>query len=288
MAVDTELILNQLATIPDVGYKLGVFVRMEGVLAVVNVGDRAVAIPCTGFYPPVEGMTVQLERRNGALIVTGPATQLPPLGTITAGGSPKCSVDAGGVIYVLAYRDGYVPTVGDPVEINWATAVIQGKLSVAPVAPVAPAPVNSGGQGGTFENLLVMAAGSGSFNGRWWTSDVYNGDNNTGAWFYESRVQDALRGTTPTKIEIFLNPRQASGSSPQVGLHTANSTPGGNVTVSSQIALEPRSGWVQLPTEWAMALRDGGGIGVTRSGYTVWRGLSSDAMSGALRFSGTR
>jgi len=287
MATDTELILNRLAAIPDVGHKLGVFVRMDGVLAVVNVGDRAVTIPSTGFYPPVEGMTVQLERRNGALIVTGPASQLPPLGTITAGGSPKCSVDAGGIVYVLAYRDGYVPTIGDPVEINWATGVIQGKLSVAPVAT--PAIPNPGGQGGAFENLLVMASGSGSFNGRWWTSDVYNGDNNTGAWFYGPRIRDALRGTTPSKIEIFLNPRLASGNSPQVGLHSSASTPGGNVSVGSQTALEPRSGWVELPTWWALSLRDGdGGIGVTPSGYTVWRGLSADAMSGALRFSGRR
>ena len=287
MSADTRLILSKLATIPDVGHKLGVFVRMDGALAVVNVGDRSVTIPCSGFYPPVGGMSVQLERRNGSLIVTGPSAQLAPLGVITAGGSPKCTVIVGGVEYILGYRDGYVPVIGDDVEINWATAIIQGKVTALSITEAPTA--NNAEPIVAFNGLVVMAAGSGSYNGRWWTSDVYNGDNNVGAWFYESRVRDSLRGTTPTKIEIYLNPRLASGNSPQVGLHTAYATPGGTVTVASQIALEPRSGWVELPLSWALALRDGnGGIGVTPSGYTVWRGLSSDAMSGALRFNGTR
>ncbi|TFD27529.1 hypothetical protein [Cryobacterium cryoconiti] len=285
MASDTELILNKLATIPDVGSKLGVFVRMEGVLAVVNVGDRAVTLPCTGFYPPVEGMSVQLERRNGALIVTGPAAQLAPLGVIKAGGSPKCTVLVSGIEHMLGYRDGYVPAIGDDVEINWATGIIQGKVTSVPVT-VMPTE-NQSAAPVAFGNLLVMAAQSGSFNGRWWTNDVYNGDNNTGAWFYSSRVADALRGATVTKVEIFLNPRQASGNSPQIGTHPSGSM-GGNVAVSGQIALEPRSGWVQIPLAWVAALMAGGGIGVTRSGYTIWRGTGSDALSGALRFTGTR
>lgn len=287
MASDTELILNRLAQMPDVGQKLGRFVRMDGALAVVNVGDRSVSLPCSGFYPPVEGMSVQLERRNGALIVTGPSAQLPPLGVIQAGGAPKCTVTAGGVDYVLGYRAGYTPVIGDNVEINWATAIIQGKITSVPLT-VAP-PLNPVTDPVMFENLLVMAADSGSYIGRWWTSDVYNGDSNTGAWFYGERIRDALRGTAPTKVEIYLNPRQASGNPPQVGLHSAASKPGGNVSVSSQVALEPRSGWVQLPDGWAAALRDNtGGIGVTPSGYTIWRGVASDALSGALRFSGTR
>ena len=286
MSADTRLILSKLATIPDVGHKLGVFVRMDGALAVVNVGDRSVTIPCSGFYPPVGGMSVQLERRNGSLIVTGPSAQLAPLGVITAGGSPKCTVMVGGVEYILGYRAGYVPAIGDDVEINWATAIIQGKVTALSIteAPVA----NDVAPTVAFNGLVVMAAGSGSYNGRWWTNDVYNGDNNRGAWFYGERIRDSLRGTTPTKAEIFLDPRQASGNSPQVGLHSS-ATAGGNVDVSGQIALEPRSGWVEIPLSWALTLRDNiGGIGVTPSGYTIWRGTNANAMSGALRFDGTR
>ena len=285
MASATEQIQAKLATIPDVGSKLGTFVRMSGMLAVVNVGLSSVTIPVSGFYPPIEGMSVQLERRNGALIVTGPSQQLPALGVMTSAGTPKATVLAGGVEYTLGMRDTYTPTIGDDVEINWFSGLIQGKVKGLTVAlepeENQPAPPSR------FENLLIQAADSGSYISRWWTNDVYNGDNNTGAWFYGSRVADALRGASVTKAEIYLNPRQASGNSPQVGTHTSGSK-GGNVTVSNQVGLEPRSGWVQIPLSWVAALQAGGGIGVTRSGYTIWRGTGSDALSGALRFTGTR
>jgi hypothetical protein len=286
MANPMDLLLRRLATIPTVGSKLGVFLRMDGPLAVVNVGDSVIAIPVSGFFPPIAGMSVQIEARNGRLILTGPSAPLPNVGVVSAGGSPKCTVIAGGTEYLLGYVSGYVPVVGDTVGIDWTKPWIQGKFSAVPVAapPLenpAPAPTK-------FENLVVMSADSGSFIERWWTSDVYNGNSNTGAWFYGPRVADALRGATVTKIEIFLNPRQASGNAPQVGTHTFGDKPGGNVAVSGQIGLEPRSGWVQLPLGWAGVLQAGGGIGVTRSGYTIWRGLASDAMSGALRFSGAR
>lgn len=285
MASATELILGKLATIPDVGSKLGTFIRMSGPLAVVNVGRSAITIPCSGFYPPIEGMSVQLERRNGQLIVTGPSQQLPALGTMTSSGTPKATVLAGGVEYTLGMRDGYTPTIGDDVEINWFSGLIQGKVKGIAVA-VAPTE-NPGAGSAPFENLMIQAADSGSFISHWWTNDVYNGDSNTGAWFYGARVADGLRGASITKIEIYLNPRQASGSSPQVGTHTSGSK-AGNVSVSGQIGLEPRSGWVQLPLAWAAALQSGGGIGVTRSGYTIWRGTASDSLSGALRFAGNR
>jgi len=286
MSTGDEIILARLATIPDVASKLGVFVRMSGQLAVINVGGSAVTIPVSGFYPPIAGMSVQLERRNGALIVTGPSKQLPALGVMTSSGTPKATVLAGGKEYTLGMRDTYTPTIGDDVEINWFSGLIQGKVKGVAVTNLP----NENKPTGTspFSNLLIPAADSGSYIERWWTNDVYNGNSNVGAWFYGSRVADGLRGTAISKIEIFLNPRRAGGNAPQVGLHTSGAQPGGNVSVSGQVALEPRSGWVTLPASWAAALQAGGGIGVTPSGYTVWRGTDSDALSGALRFSGTR
>ena len=286
MSTADELILARLATIPDVASKLGVFVRMSGQLAVVNVGGSTVTIPVSGFYPPIAGMSVQLERRNGSLIVTGPSKQLPALGVMTSSGTPKATVLAGGISYTLGMRDTYTPTIGDDVEINWFSGLIQGK--VKGVTVVAPPIENIPSGLEPFENLRIMAETSGSYIERWWTNDVYNGDSNTGAWFYGARVADALPGATITKIEIYLNPRQVRYGPPQVGTHTSGAKPGGNVTVSGQVALEPRSGWVELPLAWAAVLQAGGGIGVTPSGYTIWRGTGSDALSGALRFSGTR
>jgi len=286
MSTADELILKQLKTIPDVASKLGVFVRMSGQLAVINVGGSTISVPVSGFYPPIAGMSVQLERRNGSLIVTGPSKQLPALGVMTSSGTPKATVLAGGIEYTLGMRDTYTPTIGDDVEINWFSGLIQGK--VKGLAAVTPTFENPPAGSAPFENLRIMAETSGSYIERWWTNDVYNGNSNTGAWFYGARVADGLRGATISKIEIYLNPRRASGYAPQVGTHTSGSKPGGNVTVSNQVALEPRSGWVELDAAWAGILQAGGGIGVTPSGYTIWRGTGSDALSGALRFSGTR
>ncbi len=287
MTSSTELILRELARIPDVGHQLAEFVAMTGVKAVVNIGDKSVTIPVSGWYPPVAGMIVQLERRNGELIVTGPATQNPPLGKVTGTGSPKVTVVAGGTSYLLYYRAGYTPAVGDDVEINWATGVVQGKVTGTPADP-GPGQ-NPGGGGGPFSDLVVFADDSGSYNSRWWTNDVWNSDNNTGAWFHGGKLRSALKGADVTSIEIFLNPREASGYAPKVGLHNSNTKPGGNVGVHDQIDLEPREGWVRLPTWWGNWLRDNdGSIGTTRSGYTIWRGTASDRYSGALRFAGNR
>lgn len=285
MATATELILGKLATIPDVGSKLGTFVRMSGQLAVINVGNSSITIPVSGFYPPIAGMSVQLEVRNGQPIVTGPSKQLPALGVMTSAGTPKATVLAGGVSYTLGMRDTYTPVIGDDVEINWFSGLIQGKVKgvAVVVAPIENAPAGSA----PFENLLIQAADSGSWISSWWTNDVYNGTNNTGAWFYESRVSDGLRNATLSKIEMFLPPRKVFGNAPQVGTHTSGSK-GGNVVVSGQVPLEPRSGWVEIPLPWAPVLQAGGGIGVTPSGYNIWRGTASDSLSGALRFSGTR
>lgn len=282
-----DLILHKLAAVPDVDRSLGTFVKMTGAYATVNVGDKSVDIPCPGWYPPVANMAVQLERRNGQLVVTGPSATLNPIGTIAAGGSPKCTVTVDGQNYLLYYRTGYTPTIGDPVEINWATGVVQGKVTGTTADP--PPAQNPGGGGGTFTDLVIFAADSGSYNGGWWTNDVINGDNNTSGWFYQAPLRDSLRGKNVGKIEIFLNPRETSGYAPQVGLHNSWGKPAGAPSVHDQIALEPRSGWVTLPAWWGNWLRDNdGGIGVTASGYTVWRGTASDRYSGALRFAGIK
>lgn len=288
MRSSTDLILSRLATIPDVGHLLATFVSMSGPLAVVNIGDRAVAIPCAGFYPPVAGMSVQVERRNGALVVTGPAVPLAPLGVISAGGSPLATVTVGGLDYTLGYRAGYTPVIGDTVEINWATGIIQGKITTA-TAVVAPV-VNAPSGGGSLSTAPVLATNSGRYLTRWWGNDPWASDNNDGAWVYGSAVRNALRGSTPTRIEAYL-PLLSQIGTCQIGVHSSGSLPAGPVTSSLLTALNPTSGWVRLPLSFATFLRDNtGGIFVTAggSGYLQWKGTQRDRLSGALRFQGTR
>lgn len=282
----TSLIVDRLARIPDVGHLVGEFVRMEGQYAVVNIGPNTVPIAVSGFYPPVAGMFVQIERRNGVMIVTGPAQQLNPMGTIKSVGSPKATVTVDGKDYLLGMRDGYAPVAGDDVEINWATGIIQGKVT-ATAAP-APPPVNPS-VSTSFSGMVIQAIDSGNFwSGRWNKNDPWASTSNRGAWFYGSSLRDSLAGATIHSAEIYM-PALALAGSVQMGLHGFSSK-GGAPGGSSFTTLSGANGWVPLPGGFAEWLRDNvGGVVVDSSnGLNKWRGRGSDALSGAMRFSGIR
>lgn len=283
----TSLLVDRLSKIPDVASLVGEFVRMEGQRAIVNIGPNTVPIAVSGFYPPAVGMFVQIERRPGGMIVTGPAQQLNPMGSIKAVGSPKSTVTVDGTDYLLGMRDGYAPVVGDDVEINWATGIIQGKVT----ATAAPAPPPAQGAAPTaFSNMVVQAIGSGNFwSGRWNKDDPWASTSNRGAWFYGSALRDSLRGANISSAEIYM-PATALAGSVQMGLHGHPSQPGGAPGGSSFVTLSGANGWVPLPGGFAEWLRDNvGGVVVDSSnGLNKWRGRGSDAYSGAMRFSGTR
>lgn len=284
----TSLIVNQLARIPDVGRLVGEFVRMDGPYAIVNIGPNTVPIRAVGFYPPAVGMYVQIDRANGVMSLTGPAQQLNPMGVIKAVGSPKATVTVDGKDYVLGMRDGYSPVVGDEVEINWATGIIQGKVTAA-ATPVAP--LTGGAAVGTsFSGMVVQAIGSGNFwSGRWNKDEPWASTSNRGAWFYGSALRDSLAGASITSAEIFL-PATALAGSVQMGLHAHASRPGGAPGGTSFATLPGANGWVPLPAGFAEWLRDNiGGVAVdSANGLNKWTGRASDGYSGAMRFSGTR
>lgn len=282
-----DLVLDALARIPSVGFQIGTFVRMENNLAVVNIGPNTVSIPAVGFYPPASGMAVQIERRNGALVVSGPSSQLNPIGKITGPGAPKSVVVVDGVEYTLGMRDGYTAVVDDFVEINWATGIIQGKVTEV-ADPVVPSTAVT--KATWFFNMSVMAADSGNYwsgGSKWNHNDPWASTNNRGAWFYGNRIKSALKGANVTKAEIYLPQSQIDGSV-QLNLHGYASKPGGAPSFSSAVTWASR-GWVDLPPGFLASLLDGGGVGVTSSnGFNKWTGVGRDKWSGAMRFTGYR
>ena len=286
----TERIAAELAAVPSIRSMTGVFVRMAGPLAVVNVGDSTITIPCIGFYPPAAGMVVQVEWRDGKPAVTGPARPLNPIGTITATGSPRATVSVDGESYLLYYRAGYTPGVGHTVEINWATGIIQGQVTGVdtPTAPETAPPKSS-----SFSGLKVKARESGRYQGSWWgDSDPWASNSNDGIWTYGNRIKDAIAGATISKIEIYL-PLLSKLGNASIGTHPHSSIPGGAPNISNLEALSSseRDGWVRLPLSFATYLAAGGrGLGVTApgGGLNKWRGVDRDSDSGALRFAGTR
>ena len=266
-----------------------VFVGMSGQYAVVNIGESTVKLPCQGWYPPVVGMTVQVEWRAGRGIVAGPAAAIPAVGKITETSGTQATVTINDVPYTLYYRAGYSPTVGDLVSVNWATGVIDGKIT----GQQAPTPPPSGG-GGTsaFSGLVVRAADSGRYQTSWWGNDPWASNNNDGIWVYGSRVRDALKGATVTSAAVYLPLIQQLGNC-SIGVHPHPTIPAGAPAIGSLAALPigGRGGWVPISVAYAVYLAAGGrGIGVTApgGGYNQWRGVAADGLSGALRFAGTR
>lgn len=65
MITDADRLQAQLAKVTAARSQAGVFVRMDGRFAVVNIGAGTVTIPCIGFYPPVTGMAVRVDWVNG-------------------------------------------------------------------------------------------------------------------------------------------------------------------------------------------------------------------------------
>lgn len=289
---NAETVARKLAQHGSVNTQTAVFVRMEGRFAVVNMGVSTVPIPCVGFYPPVAGMAVRVDWVNGSPSVTGPVTPLNPLGVISGTGAPKATAAVDGVEYLLYYRDGYTPTVGDPVEINWATGVIQGKVT----GSEAPAPPDESGGGGGSEKftVVVKAFSSGRWDYNWsnWWGDggPWASNSNVGIWTYLNRVRDAVGDGTVTKSEIYLPLIQSVGSA-SLAVHPHASIPGGPPTLTSQTSMPHRSKWVTLPSSYGPYLAAGGrGVGVLSpsGGNNKWRGVAADSYSGALRITGTR
>lgn len=269
--------------------EVAVFVRMDGRFAVVNIGTSTVTIPCIGFNPPVVGMPVRVDWVNGSPAVIGPSVPLSPLGVMSGTGAPKATVTVDGTEYMLYYRDGYTPVVGDQVEINWWTGIIQGKITGADTPT---APPESGGGSVPF-TVEVRAANSGRYqpgSGWWGNGDPWASSSNDGIWVYENRVRDAVGSGSVSGIQIYLPLVQQVGVA-SVGVHPHYSIPGGAPSIESLIDLPQgsRSGWVSLPVSFGVYVAAGGrGIAVANGGYNIWRGVRSDALSGALRITGNR
>lgn len=288
---DAEDVARQAAGFTSARSETGVFVRMDGRFAVINIGTSTVTIPCVGFYPPVVGMAVRVDWVNGSPAVSGPVRPLSPMGVITATGTPRATATVDGTAYLLYYRSGYTPAINDQVEINWATGVIQGKVT----GLSNPDPPPEGGGGVAPFELVVRAENSGRYQSGsgWWGRAPWASSSNNGIWVYGNAVRDALGAANISRTEIYL-PLISEVGVASLALHAHPAIPGGapSLTDLSAMGLGSRSGWVPLPPTYGPYLAAGGrGVGVTApggGGYTRWRGVDEDGLSGALRITGTR
>lgn len=286
----SELVARQFATQTSAQTQAGVFVRMDGRFAVVNIGASTLTMPCVGVYPPRAGVPVRVDWVNGSPAVTGLVTPQSPFGTISATGSPRATVLVGTETYSLYVLQPYTPVVGDSVAVDWDRYLILGKVSGIDTPDV---PGESGGGSKPFA-LTVRAANSGRYQpgSGWWSNEPWASNSNDGIWVYGNRVKDAVGSGTVTSVDIYL-PLIGEAGNASIGVHAYGSIPGGAPSITSTVALPigQRSGWRRLPSSFGPYLAGGNrGIGVDApgGGYTRWRGTAADSLSGALRINGTR
>lgn len=271
---------------------VGIYRAAEGNLAVVDVNDSRIKVPMVG-YQPYPDCPVWLDSQNGRMVCTGPSWQFSPYATVLTlvGQKVRVQVDDGPVLE-LPYRAGLTLTAGQRVEVSPVTRVVQGVLSVVPAPPVDPGGGTPGGQ--SFTGLLVQAIDSGTTNGgAYWQNNVNSDSNAGGAWFYGNQLRDALRGVvTFSSIEVYLPMLYSRFSVPTVRLHaTATKPASGFPAFGSTFVPGTLSGWVAIPADWGVWMRDNpAGVGFlpTNGVLASWTGKAADAMSGAMRFSGRR
>lgn len=290
MRNSNQWVIQKLAQMPDVHQQLAVFKGQaaDGVRVTVKFGDGApVDIPSSGQYLPWPEDSVQIERRNGQLVMTGPAKAKPATGTISAAGAPKATVTVGGVDYLMPLRDGYTAVVGDPVTVNWVTQIIEGKVT-ATNAPPSTLP-DAGAPSGEPFDITFQAQESGSWNGsRYYLNDVQASDSIMGAWWYGSVIVDTLASATVTSVEIYLPLVQELGVA-TIGRHGFGVNTGVWVGQVDAVPLSPRNDWVPLPLSYAALATGVSGISVTSgNGLNRWLGVQADGLSGAIRMRGTK
>lgn len=267
--------------------KNGIYVRRDGDLVRVNVGDRSVSLRFAGLMLPPPGHPVELEQRDQEVVVTGPARPLPTEGTVTVAGSPRATVNAWGVDYVLRINPAYTPVIGDLVTIQWGTdeGTIIGKQSAAAASS---SPSENGGGGVTRYHpapFRMIDSGTYRAGAGWWTRTV-RANVDDGAWFPGAKIKHTIPDSARIiSARIYLPVISVViAADGQLRLHTHATKPVGAPTFTgSAVPVEPHTGWVPVPTSWIDVLKAGdGGIGFDGGGQWVCAGTDTDALSGAL------
>lgn len=241
-------------------------------------------------YTPAVGEKVRVWFIDEIAYVVGPQNPNPAIGTVVSVASSLATISTStGTISGVPYAAGLSLAAGQVVQLLWAGGpfIVAIQSTSAPVTP----PPSGGGGAAQQQTLRFTAIDSGSFQSRWWTSQVYASDTNTGAWFYGSKVSDTIPSSASIqRVRIYQSISSTNRVAVNYQAHQNYSKPAGAVTfVGSSFAAGPVGDWVDLPTSFGTALLSGGGaagVGVNHGGFTIFNDLS-DGLSGALEITAT-
>lgn len=303
---NNERLLAELRTAPST---TGIYVRKDGTLARVNVGDGAISVPVRGRYRPFRGDPVLLEWHEGRIYMAGPAVAKTVVGTVTATGNPLLTVTAGARTYKLPFAVSYDnAAVGDTVGIEWADedSYITGKISGSAELGSVEEKISLDQHPFT---LYFFAKQSGSYSSydppgaapstsSWRTQAIEANADALAAWYYGNALRKSLRNDAYiSSVEIYMPLvwDRDRAHFPRVGRHTEDVKPSGSPSITDEDEtpdLDSRNGskkfgWIHLPTAWADLWRsNSGGVGIAHGGDALYDGLPNDRQSGKLRIRG--
>lgn len=252
--------------------------------ALVDVGGGRIPVDVVTSYCPALNEDVSVWFIDGVPQMVGPSKLKAVSGVVVFVTNQFVTVDTDEGQRVMTYPQGLVLSSGQMVRIqpDDGGAVLH-IMSTTP-EPVEVPPPSVGG--GPVEHTNVFTAvDGGSYRGRWWNSEIWGSDTNTGAAFYGTKVADTIPDTAPIlSLEVFISPLMISGGNPVFFVHNSASKPGGNVTRILSQVIAPVPGWLALPTIWGDTLKSQyTGVGVGSGGYHKFKSVQQDPQSFALR-----
>jgi hypothetical protein len=280
---------RKLNNVDKVSRLIGTFVSTDGLRAVVDVGGGRIPADFSGYLPEVNE-PVWVLVVNGTYTILGPTQLRPDRGTILApptGNLVQLSTPIGNI--TCPYASGLSLAIGQVVKLGaWSGgSFVYAIMSTQPAPDTPPGPPDPG-ISDREQVFIATEAGSYRSGSGWWQAQVWASDNNQGIWGYGSKIPDTIPASAiPLSIEIYISANQISGSPPVFALHAYGGTTGAPAPTfigDTPVAVTP--GWVALPTSFINNLKAGGGsygVGVNHGGYSIFKSLGEDPMSGALR-----
>lgn len=252
----------------------------------IDFGQGEVTCLSAGTFEPLLGQSVRCLRTTDGTVMIGPAQPPSAVGQVVTAGSPLLTVNTTIGDLDLPYLASYTPrNVGDVVLIVYGSVL--GELSATPAGAYIP----STPAGPTARTADFRATDSGSWNGAWWTADVWGSTSNDGAWFYGSQIADTIEDAgTVTRVQIYLPEFYADGDPAELAVHTSPSKSGGP-SLSGNFPVAHGAGWRDLPASYGELLKTGAAYGIgVQSDALAWhkyRSRAADADSGLLRIDWT-
>lgn len=284
-------VAKELAKLNTVTREIGTFVGVDGLRGIVDFGNGRVPADLSGYLPAVNEPVLIL-RIGDTVTILGPSQAKPDQGTVNAvqSGNRVPIRVTDGTILSCVYPAGKTFTIGQQVKLFWA-GDFPYVLDIMSTTPPPPTPPPAPGGGGSSGSTTFFATESGSYgNGSWKPGQVWASDSNQSIWGGGSKIADTIPATaTPTSVEIYLPiSRVIVGAPVNIAPHAY-----GGITGAPAPSFGPSfptaaggGGWVSLNPAIANYLKAGGGyywLGVNHGGYTIFDGVDTEPLSGALR-----